>query len=98
MRSSINPLCFFYFSSLNMHHSLHRWLLAFAEHASVLKSPATAARDQSVFDAWKASRCIPGHPDSNLAPGGQRPLSLENARLAMLISQECALDFVSRHG
>ena len=99
MRSSINPLCSLYFSSPRMYRSLHHWLLSFGEHSQDCKSPPSSSDcDQSVFNAWKASRCIPGQTGSQLAPGVQRPLSLDNARLALLICQECALDFVSCHG
>lgn len=51
---------------------------------------------QSVYEAWLASRELPGHPGHYLVPGGPRPLTLENARLALFITQTCTLDFV-RH-
>jgi len=50
---------------------------------------------QSVYDAWLASRELPGQPDHYLVPGAPRRLTLENARLALYITQSCAPDFVS---
>jgi hypothetical protein len=51
---------------------------------------------RSVYDAWLASRELPGQPGHYLVPGAPRPLTLENARLALFITQASTLDFVCR--
>jgi hypothetical protein len=48
----------------------------------------------SVYDAWLASRELPGQPGHYLVPGAPRRLTLENARLALFITQTCTLDFL----
>lgn len=51
---------------------------------------------QSVYDAWVASRQIPGGQKGTLlVPGAPRPLTLENARLALYVIRKCFMDFVS---
>ena len=59
-----------------------------ASHTS-LKEP------RSVYDAWLASRELAAQPGHYLVPGAPRPLTVENARLALFISQTCTFDFVS---
>jgi hypothetical protein len=61
--------------------------------SSVLHPPPK--EPHSVYDAWLASRELPGQPGHYLVPGAPRRLTLENARLALYITQTCALDFVS---
>lgn len=53
------------------------------------------AEPDSVYDAWLASREIPGHPGVHLVPGAPRPLTVENAQLAMFVTKNCSFDFVS---
>jgi len=50
---------------------------------------------ETAYEAWLASRRIPGQNGSYLVPGAPRPLTLENARLALFVTQTCTLDFVS---
>lgn len=51
---------------------------------------------EHVYDAWLASREIPGQKGSYLVPGAQRSLTIDNARLALFVTRHCTLDFV-RH-
>ncbi|EPQ59659.1 P-loop containing nucleoside triphosphate hydrolase protein [Gloeophyllum trabeum ATCC 11539] len=44
----------------------------------------------STFDAWLASRAVPGSKGLLLTPGGRRQLSFRNAMLAFEIAQEAA--------
>lgn len=61
-------------------------------------SPKTSlAEPASLYDAWLASREIPGETGMYLVPGAQRPLTAKNARLAYYITRACSLDFVSLH-
>jgi len=46
----------------------------------------------TVYDAWLASRVIPRREGTYLLPGSQRPFNIENARLALIISKQCAFD------
>ena len=48
----------------------------------------------SVYDAWLASRKIPGQKDVYLVAGAQRQVNFVNAHLAYSIIQTCAFDFV----
>jgi hypothetical protein len=59
-------------------------------------SPRTSAtkEPQSVYEAWLKSRELPGQPGHYLVPGAPRRLTLNNARLALFITQSCTLDFV----
>lgn len=50
----------------------------------------------SVYDAWLKSREMPQQKGSYLVPGAPRPLTLDNARLALYISQTCIFDLVCR--
>lgn len=54
---------------------------------------AAHPKPRSPYDAWLASRELPGHPGHYLVPGAPRPLTLENARLAWFITHTCTLDF-----
>ncbi|KAJ7937355.1 P-loop containing nucleoside triphosphate hydrolase protein [Mycena leptocephala] len=54
------------------------------------KAPAPI---QSVYDAWFASRTLPG--GERLVPGAHRSFSLSNVKLACIIIQTCAVDFFS---
>ncbi|KAF8897213.1 P-loop containing nucleoside triphosphate hydrolase protein [Infundibulicybe gibba] len=56
------------------------------------KAPPSNTLD-SVYDAWLASRRVPGQKGTHLVPGAQRPLNLENARLAGMITHMCAFEF-----
>lgn len=49
---------------------------------------------KSVYDAWLASRQIPGQKGAYLVAGAQRQVNLANARLAYCIIHSCAFDFV----
>ncbi|KAF8974685.1 P-loop containing nucleoside triphosphate hydrolase protein [Flammula alnicola] len=57
-------------------------------------SKASKLEPESIYDAWLASREIPGQKGSYLVPGAPRPLTLENARLALFVTQHCTLDFL----
>lgn len=48
---------------------------------------------KSVYDAWLASRQIPGQKGAYLVAGAQRQVNLANARLAYCIIHSCAFDF-----
>ncbi|PFH52604.1 hypothetical protein AMATHDRAFT_74081 [Amanita thiersii Skay4041] len=76
-----------------MRQKLHQWLTD-EQNRALNKSDHTANDYQTILDAWKASREIPGQKGSLVSPGAQRPLSLANAKLAWLICQKCALDFL----
>lgn len=97
MRSAIN-----YFSSpfsSNMQYKLHDYLIDLIEYTRDFKTRANLFKpsgdDQDVvFNAWKASRRTVGQNGLPVTPGGQRALTLANARLALLICQECAVDFI----
>lgn len=54
------------------------------------------ADPELIYDAWLASRAMPGQTGSYLVPGAQRPLTLANAKLALFVAQHCTLDFVRR--
>ncbi|KAF5387897.1 hypothetical protein D9615_000106 [Tricholomella constricta] len=59
-----------------------------AEEPDVWKGPHTA------YDAWLASREIPGQKGTYLVAGAQRPLSFANARLAFCTTiHRCVFDF-----
>ncbi|KAF8204859.1 P-loop containing nucleoside triphosphate hydrolase protein [Pholiota molesta] len=49
---------------------------------------------EHVYDAWLASREIPGQKGSYLVPGAQRSLTIDNARLALFVTRHCTLDFM----
>jgi len=57
-------------------------------------SKSSSKEPQTVYDAWLASRELAGKPGHFLVPGAPRPLTLENARLALFITQTCTYDFV----
>ena len=52
---------------------------------------------KSVYDAWLASREIPGQKGVYLVAGAQRQVNFANAYLAYSIIQTCAFDFVGFH-
>ena len=96
MRFAVNPFFLLFFSSnfsSKFHYKLQDYLLGLSD----LRSSRRLSNDDyhPVFNAWKASRLTTGRDASLLTPGAQRPLSLENARLALFICQECAIEFVS---
>ncbi|KAG2013349.1 ATP-binding cassette transporter [Coprinopsis cinerea AmutBmut pab1-1] len=47
---------------------------------------------ESVYDVWLKSRELPNQKGVYLVPGAPRPLSLQNARLALQASQMCIFD------
>lgn len=55
---------------------------------------SASAEPHSVYDAWLASRELPGGNGAYLVPGGQRALNAKNARLALYVTQTCTLDFL----
>ncbi|KJA24573.1 hypothetical protein HYPSUDRAFT_136209 [Hypholoma sublateritium FD-334 SS-4] len=57
------------------------------------KQKAQKPEPELIYDAWLASRAMPGQTGSYLVPGAQRPLTLANARLALFVAQHCTLDF-----
>ncbi|RXW25768.1 hypothetical protein EST38_g57 [Candolleomyces aberdarensis] len=61
-----------------------------ARSSSSSKPPRPAP--DSVYDAWLKSREMPQHKGSFLVPGAPRSLTLDNARLALYISQTCIFD------
>ncbi|RDB20513.1 Subtilin transport ATP-binding protein SpaT [Hypsizygus marmoreus] len=73
-----------------------------ARHSPTKESLSTSRRParkgpETIYDAWLASRTLPGHKDSYLVAGAQRQLSLANARLAFCtILQECVFDFFKK--
>ena len=83
-----------------MRHRFPSHKLLFPADFKLSPSPRSSAlpptkEPQSVYDAWLASRELPGQPGHYLVPGAPRRLTLENTRLALYITQTCALDFVS---
>ncbi|TFK43264.1 P-loop containing nucleoside triphosphate hydrolase protein [Crucibulum laeve] len=58
------------------------------------KNPKVIGPD-SVYDAWLASRELPGQKGLFLVPGATRPLTIENAKLAWFVSQACTFEFLS---
>ena len=48
----------------------------------------------SVYDAWLASRKVPGQEDTLLVPGAQRQLNPENTKLALFVASRCSYAFV----
>ncbi|PPQ92350.1 hypothetical protein CVT25_008700 [Psilocybe cyanescens] len=55
---------------------------------------STVVEPESVYDAWLASREIPGQPGSYLVPGAPRALNTKNAQLALYVTRTCTLDFL----
>ncbi|KAG6833842.1 hypothetical protein H0H87_011776 [Tephrocybe sp. NHM501043] len=59
-----------------------------------LDDPNTWRGPDSAYDAWLASREVPGQKGTYLVAGAQRPLSLANARLALCTTiHRCVFDF-----
>lgn len=54
---------------------------------------APKGEPETVYDAWLASREVPGQPGAHLVPGAPRPLTLDNARLALFVSKTGSFDF-----
>ncbi|KXN87958.1 Subtilin transport ATP-binding protein SpaT [Leucoagaricus sp. SymC.cos] len=48
----------------------------------------------SVFDAWLASRRVPGQNGNLLVPGAQRALNTQNFRLASYVARRCTFAFL----
>jgi hypothetical protein len=88
-----------YYRSNMRHRMASRRLLFPADFQLPPRTTATPKPSQkdplTVYDAWLASREVPGQPGHYLVPGAPRPLTLENARLALFIGRSCTLDFVS---
>lgn len=61
-------------------------------NASPAKVPVT--EPQTVYDAWLASREIPGESGLYLVPGAPRSLTMKNAHLAFYVTQTCTLDLL----
>jgi ABC-type multidrug transport system fused ATPase/permease subunit len=95
MRFAVNPFFLLYFSS----NFSSKFYYRLQDHLLGLSDLRTTSRSSNndyhpVFNAWKASRRTAGRDASLITPGTQRPLSLANARLALFICQECAMDFI----
>lgn len=59
-----------------------------AEESDIWKGP------ESIYDAWLASREVPGRKGTYHVAGAQRPLSLANTRLAICTTiHGCVFDF-----
>jgi hypothetical protein len=96
MRFAVNPFFLLYFSSNLSSKVLYRLQDCLLGLSDLRSSSRLSNNDyHPVFNAWKASRLTTGRDASLLSPGTQRPLSLANARLALFVCQECAMDFVS---
>ncbi|KAF8076068.1 P-loop containing nucleoside triphosphate hydrolase protein [Lyophyllum atratum] len=64
------------------------------ESFDIVDEPDAWKRPQTTYDAWLASREIPGQKGIYLVAGAQRPLSFESARLAFSATiHRCAFDF-----
>ncbi|KAF7331998.1 ABC transporter domain-containing protein [Mycena kentingensis (nom. inval.)] len=72
------------------HHPLRTWQMYRVLKSSFIPSSQKTSL-QRPYDAWSASRALPG--GQVLLPGGHRSFSLANIRLATLILWTCALDF-----
>ena len=92
--STRSPL---YYDS-NMRHRMpsHKFLFPADFQLSSASQNPPPKGPQSVYDAWLASRELPGQPGHYLVPGAPRRLTTENARLALYITQTCTFDFVSQ--
>jgi len=81
-----------------MRHRMASRKLLFPEDFQLPSRPPAAKSSskepQTAYDAWLASRELAGQPGHFLVPGAPRPLTLENARLALFITQTCTYDFV----
>lgn len=58
------------------------------------RKPSSADLDP-VYEAWLASRAISHRRGVYLVPGTQRPFTRENARLACIITKQCAFELFS---
>ncbi|KAF8165071.1 P-loop containing nucleoside triphosphate hydrolase protein [Crassisporium funariophilum] len=80
------------------HRMISRKLLFPADfHLPPRSAPPTKFENvtpESVYDAWLTSREMPGQKGAYLVPGAPRALTLENARLALFVTQTCTLDFL----
>lgn len=56
--------------------------------------PALEDLPDSVFDAWLASRKVPGHDGNLLVPGAQRALNTANTRLALFVTRRTSYAFL----
>lgn len=79
------------------HRSISRKLLFPADFELPPRSLPTGNSKldpETIYEAWLASRQIPGQKNSYLVPGAPRPLTLENARLALFVTRTCTFDFL----
>ena len=58
------------------------------------QKPALEDLPDSVFDAWFASRKVPGQDGILLVPGSPRALNATNARLALYVTRRTSYAFV----
>ncbi|KAF9534973.1 P-loop containing nucleoside triphosphate hydrolase protein [Crepidotus variabilis] len=85
-----------YYRSNMRHRMASRRLLFPADFQLTHKSSSSKSQQkgpQNVYDAWLASRELPAQPGHYLVPGAPRPLTMENARLALFITKASTLDF-----
>ncbi|KAJ3506782.1 hypothetical protein NLJ89_g6676 [Agrocybe chaxingu] len=81
------------------HRMIPRRLLFPADFQLPPRTSASAKHSktepQTAYDAWLESRQMPGQPGVFLVPGAPRPLTWDNVRLALFITQTCTTEFLT---